>query len=81
MKIEPRQADAFLKKPDPRIRAVLIYGSDDGLIHGIRVTGITADGTTTLDIQARLFAFGRPVHLTPPAEGTFMDQQLMQLSE
>jgi hypothetical protein len=54
---------------------------DDGLIHGIRVTGITADGTTTLDIQARLFAFGRPVHLTPPAEGTFMDQQLMQLSE
>ena len=54
---------------------------EDGLIHGIRVTGITADGTTTLDIQARLFAFGRPVHLTPPAEGTFMDQQLMQLSE
>jgi hypothetical protein len=53
----------------------------DGLIHGIRVTGVTADGTTTLDIQARLFAFGRPVHLTPPAEGTFMDQQLVQLAE
>jgi hypothetical protein len=53
----------------------------DGLIHRIRVTGITADRTTTLDIQARLSAFGRPVHLTPPAEGTFMDQQLMQLSE
>lgn len=53
----------------------------DGLIHNIRVTGITADGMTTLDIHARLFAFGRPVQLTPPAEGTFIDQQLVQLSE
>ena len=32
MKIEPRQADAFLKKPDPKVRAVVIYGNDDGLI-------------------------------------------------
>jgi len=32
VKIEPRQAEAFLKKPDPKIRAVVIYGNDDGLI-------------------------------------------------
>ncbi len=32
MKIEPRQAEAFLKKPDPRVRAVVIYGNDDGLV-------------------------------------------------
>ena len=32
MKIEPRQVDAFLKKPDPKIRGVVIYGNDDGLI-------------------------------------------------
>lgn len=32
MKIEPRQADAFLKKPDPKIRGVVVYGNDDGLI-------------------------------------------------
>ena len=32
MKIEPRQAEAFLKKPDPRIRGVVIYGNDDGLV-------------------------------------------------
>lgn len=32
MKIEPRQVDAFLKKPDPRIRGVVIHGNDDGLI-------------------------------------------------
>jgi DNA polymerase III subunit delta len=32
VKIEPRQVEAFLKKPDPKIRAVVIYGSDDGLV-------------------------------------------------
>jgi DNA polymerase III subunit delta len=32
VKIEPRQVEAFLKKPDPRIRGVVIYGNDDGLI-------------------------------------------------
>ena len=32
MKIEPRQVEAFLKKPDPKIRAVVVYGNDDGLV-------------------------------------------------
>ena len=32
MKIEPRQAEAFLRKPDPKVRGVVIYGSDDGLV-------------------------------------------------
>jgi DNA polymerase-3 subunit delta len=32
MKIETRQVEAFLRKPDPRIRGVVIYGNDDGLI-------------------------------------------------
>src|SRR5690349_11845816 len=32
VKIEARQAEAFLKKPDPKIRGVVIYGNDDGLI-------------------------------------------------
>jgi DNA polymerase-3 subunit delta len=32
VKIESRQVDAFLKKPDPRIRGVLVYGNDDGLV-------------------------------------------------
>jgi len=32
VKIEPRQVDAFLKKPDPKIRGVVIHGNDDGLI-------------------------------------------------
>jgi DNA polymerase-3 subunit delta len=32
VKIEPRQVEAFLKKPNPAIRGVVIYGQDDGLI-------------------------------------------------
>jgi DNA polymerase III subunit delta len=32
VKLEPRQVEAFLKKPDPKIRAVVVYGNDDGLI-------------------------------------------------
>ena len=32
MKIESRQIEAFLKKPDAKIRGVVVYGNDDGLI-------------------------------------------------
>jgi DNA polymerase-3 subunit delta len=32
VKIEARQVEAFLKKPDPKVRAVVIYGNDDGLV-------------------------------------------------
>jgi len=32
VKIEPRQVDAFLKKPNPAIRGVVVYGDDDGLV-------------------------------------------------
>lgn len=32
MKIDARQVEAFLKKPDPKIRGVVVYGNDDGLI-------------------------------------------------
>jgi DNA polymerase-3 subunit delta len=38
VKIEPRQVEAFLKKPDPRIRGVVIYGNDDGLVAERAVT-------------------------------------------
>jgi len=32
VKIEQRQVEAFLKKPDPKIRGVVVYGNDDGLV-------------------------------------------------
>lgn len=54
---------------------------NDGYVHSIRVTGATADGSRTLHVTARLFAFGRPVHLVPPGEGTFMDQKSLALAE
>jgi DNA polymerase-3 subunit delta len=38
VKIEPRQIEAFLKKPDPKIRGVVVYGNDDGLIAERAVT-------------------------------------------
>ena len=32
MKVAPRQSDAFLKSVPPHIRAVLLHGSDNGLM-------------------------------------------------
>lgn len=32
MKINARQADSFVKSPDPAIRAILVYGPDTGLV-------------------------------------------------
>jgi hypothetical protein len=50
-----------------------------GLVRHVKLTGHTADGRTKLLVDAYLFAFGRPVHVTPPAEGAFIDQSLLQL--
>jgi hypothetical protein len=54
---------------------------NDGYVHAILVTGKTADSSRTLRVTARLYAFGRPVRLTLPGEGTFMDQKLLSLAE
>lgn len=32
MKIESRQIEVFLKKPDPKVRGVVVFGNDDGLV-------------------------------------------------
>ena len=32
MKIRPADVDSFIRKPDPAIRAALVYGPDDGLV-------------------------------------------------
>ncbi len=32
MIVTPRSVSSFLKKPDPSVRAVLVYGSDEGLV-------------------------------------------------
>jgi DNA polymerase-3 subunit delta len=38
VKIEARQVESFLKKPDPKVRGVVIYGNDDGLVAERAVT-------------------------------------------
>jgi len=53
----------------------------DGYVHTVHLAGRTADGRRTLSVYAHLFAFGRPTHLTPPGEGTFMDQKTLGLAE
>jgi hypothetical protein len=52
-----------------------------GLIDRLQLTGKTADGSSTLSLNAHLFAFNRPLHLVPPKPGTFMDLELEQLAE
>ena len=32
LKIESRQVEAFLKKPHPAVRGIVVYGNDDGLV-------------------------------------------------
>ena len=53
---------------------------DDGYVHRIRVTGTTADKSKSVTVTARLFGFGRPVRVSPPREGTFIDQKLASLA-
>jgi len=53
----------------------------DGFVDVVHVTGRTADGSRTLTIHARLYAFGIKVDPKPPAEGTFMDRKLLNLAE
>jgi|SRR5581483_14235 len=53
----------------------------DGLVHRLSLSGRTADGTARLALDAHLYAFGRPVHASPPKPGTFMDTELLQLAD
>jgi hypothetical protein len=62
------------------LRVVATLGGD-GLVHSITISGRTADSSVLFRLDARLFAFGKPVSVTPPAEGTFIDKQLLSLQE
>ena len=53
----------------------------DGYVQSITVTGRTADGSRTLRVTVTMYAFGRPVTVSIPGEGTFMDQKLLDLAE
>ncbi len=53
----------------------------DGLVPRILLQGNTSDRSASLPLTVKLFAFGRPVTVTPPEQGTFMDKQLLGLQE
>lgn len=61
-----------------QLRLRVVVGRD-GLIHRLLLEGRSADHKTTFVLRARLFGFGTPVKITPPAPGTFMDPQLQRL--
>jgi hypothetical protein len=80
MKNEPRQAEAFLKMPDSRIRGVVVYGNDDGLIAeralmlAKTVCDDLKDPFRVVDIggdvlKGRPRAAGRRVHRRTEAQG------------
>ena len=78
MKIQPAAAEAFLRKPDPALRAVLVYGPDDGLVReraALAVRGAVDDpkdpflvteisGAEVADDPARLYDEAASLALT-----------------
>jgi hypothetical protein len=59
---------------------VTAWVGNDRLVHRLRLTGRTADRSAALRLEARLFAFGRPVRVRPPAQGAFFDAKREQLA-
>lgn len=60
------RADAFAAKPDPKIRAVLIYGPDSGLIRE-RLNTMTKAVAGSIDDPFRVSEFGADVLKEDPA--------------
>jgi hypothetical protein len=87
-RVAPRTFHGTIPYDDPAVRGIgkLMGGLEfrnlrisaevggDGLVHRMVITGRTADAGTTLSLRAHFFAFGEPVHVTPPAAGTFLDE-------
>lgn len=66
MKISPRDAAAFLKSPDPAVRAILVYGPDAGLVRE-RVEGLVKDAAGDLADPFRVADFAARELLEDPA--------------
>lgn len=49
VKISARQADAFVKSPDPNVHAFLVYGPDSGLVNERAYTLLSASGADLND--------------------------------
>jgi hypothetical protein len=56
------------------------WSNRDGMLHRIRITGRTADGSKTISLLLGLGAYGKPVAVTPPRERDFLDVTLVKLA-
>ena len=56
------------------LRVTAVVGAD-GLVHRLRLTGLTADGRSKLRVDTRLYSLGRPVHFAQPRQQSFLDQR------
>jgi hypothetical protein len=63
-----------------QLRATVLVGID-GRVHRVRITGRTADRSTSFRLMAYLYAFGVPVTVKPPAPGAFLDPKREQLAQ
>jgi hypothetical protein len=61
------------------LHATVLVGTD-GRVHRVRITGRTADLSTSFRLMAYLYAFGVPVKVTPPAPGSFLDPKQQELA-
>jgi hypothetical protein len=62
------------------MRATVLVGTD-GRVHRVRITGSTADRSTSFRLMAYLYAFGQPVKVKPPAQDAFLDPKREQLAQ
>ena len=66
MKIQPARADGFIAKPDAKVRAVLIYGPDAGLVRE-RMNALTRSIAGSVDDPFRVSEFSADVLKEDPA--------------
>ena len=66
MKLKPNQVEAFIRRPDPAVRAILVFGPDNGLAReraAQLVAGAAADPDDPFlvaDLTARILPPTRP---------------------
>lgn len=87
---------AWLPFSDPSVRVALAgveggteyrhlrltaWTSPNGVLRLVLLTGRTADRSSSFLLTLALDRFGKPVAVTPPGEGSFVDYSLSKLSE
>jgi DNA polymerase-3 subunit delta len=67
MKVDARRADGFISKPDPAVRAILLYGPDTGLVRE-RMVALTKNIAGSTDDPFRTAEFTADILRSDPAK-------------